>query len=317
VSNHSPSFSVVIPICNEEENIPLLYEQLSGVMERECQGENGSKESFEIILIDDGSKDGSWQKIKELNAKDSRVKGISFSRNFGHHVALTAGLDHARGMAVVLMDGDLQDPPDEIPRLLNEFREGYDLVYGIRQERNDPFLKKISSNLFWWILRRFSGVDIPKGQTMLRVLSRRLVDALKDMREQARFIHGMMAWTGFSSTTVTVKHNPRQKGKSKYDIARMFRLAFHAVTSFSTVPLRLAIYMGLFSSLVSFFVGLFFLYKKVFLGIPVLGFAAIIVSIFFVGGIQLLIFGIFGEYLGRTYQEVQRRPLYLVRESLL
>jgi glycosyltransferase involved in cell wall biosynthesis len=216
-----------------------------------------------------------------------------------------------------MMDGDLQDPPEEIPKLFKKFKEGYDVVYGIRQQRRDPLLKKITSYLFWWILRRFSGVDIPQGQTMLRILSRRLVDILKEMREHARFVHGMMAWAGLNVATLEVEHSPRTKGKSKYNIPKMFRLAFHAVTSFSTIPLRLATYVGFMSSLSSFVIGMYFLYKKVFYGIPVLGFASIIISIFFVGGIQLLVLGIFGEYIGRTYQEVQSRPLYVVMESLL
>lgn len=286
------------------------------MMEALCRGIDRPPDYYEIIMVDDGSKDSSWRVIEEIHAGDGRVKGISFSRNFGHHIAITAGLDYVKGRAVVLLDGDLQDPPEEIPRLFEKFREGYDLVYGIRQERKDPFLKRLTSYLFWWILRRFSGVDIPQGQTMLRILSGRIVGILKEMREQARFVHGMMAWAGFRTTTIEVKHSPRVKGKSKYNVHKMFKLAFHAVTSFSTVPLRLATYMGFASSLFSFIVGVYFLYKKIAYGIPVLGYASIIISIFFVGGIQLLVLGIFGEYLGRTYQEIQKRPLYIVRESL-
>ncbi|MCG2722433.1 MAG: hypothetical protein L6290_10535, partial [Thermodesulfovibrionales bacterium] len=169
---------------------------------------------------------------------------------------------------------------------------------------------------FWWILRKFSGVDMPQGQTMLRILSRRLVNVLKDMKEHARFIHGLMGWVGFSTATVEVKHNPRMKGKSKYNIPEMFKLALHAVTSFSTIPLRIATYIGLISSFLSLLVGGYFIFKKFFYDIPVLGFASIIVAVFFVGGIQLLVFGMFGEYLGRTYQEVQRRPLYIIKDYL-
>ncbi|MFN3740965.1 MAG: glycosyltransferase family 2 protein [Thermodesulfovibrionales bacterium] len=304
-----PEFSVVIPIFNEEENIPELYGRLTAVMEK--------LGSYEIIMVDDGSKDKSWELIKELHNKDKRVKGISFSRNFGHHIAITTGLDHARGEAVILMDGDLQDPPEEISRLYQKFKEGYDIVYGIRKVRHDLFLKRLTSSIFWWILRKFSGVNMPAGQTMLRILSKRVVDVLREMREYARFVHGMMAWTGFNVTTVYVQHNPRYRGRSKYNIPRLFKLAFHAVTSFSTVPLRLATYTGLASSFVSFLTGLYFIYRKIFFSIPILGYASIIVSIFFVGGIQLLVLGILGEYLGRTYQEVQRRPLYIVKEFLL
>lgn len=312
----SIEFSIVIPIYNEEENIPELYRRLTSVMEKLYADYSLTANNYETILVDDGSTDSSWKIIKELHEKDSRVKGISFSRNFGHHIAITAGLDTVKGKVVILIDGDLQDPPEEIPKLFKKFQEGYDLVYGIRQHREDPLFKRLSSYLFWWILRKFSGVDIPQGQTMLRILSRRLVDVIKEMREHSRFIHGMMAWTGFNVTTLMVEHSPRVKGKSKYNIPRMFKLAFHAVTSFSTVPLRLAIYIGLASSFVSFFVSLYFFYRKIIYNIPVLGYASIIVSIFFIGGIQLLMLGIFGEYLGRTYQEVQRRPLYILKEFI-
>jgi len=309
-------FSVVSPIYNESENLLELYSRLTVVLENLCNVEGFPPLSYEIILVDDGSTDSSWQVIKALHEKDSRVKGISFSRNFGHHIAITAGLDYAKGEAVILMDGDLQDPPEEIPKLYNEFKNNKDLVYGIRQSRQDPAIKKLTSFLFWWILRRFSGVNIPQGQTMLRIMSRRLVEVLKEMREHARFIHGMMAWTGFKVATIEVQHRPRMKGKSKYNIPKMFKLAFHAVTSFSTVPLRLATYLGFLSAFTSILVGGYFIYRKIYYNIPVLGYASIIVSIFFIGGIQLLVLGIFGEYLGRTYQEVQKRPLYISKEVI-
>jgi len=316
MQNSVPEFSIVIPIYDEEENIPELYRRVTEVMEKLGSNSREPGNCYEIIMVDDGSKDRSWHLISEIHAKDRRVRGIRFSRNFGHHIAITAGLDYAKGGVVVLMDGDLQDPPEEIPKLFGKFNEGFDIVYGIRKQRRDPLLKKMASYLFWWILRKFSGVDIPQGQTMLRILSRRLVDVIKEMKEHARFIHGMMAWAGLNVATVEVEHSPRTKGKSKYNVRGMIRLAFHAITSFSTIPLRFAIYTGFMSALISFLIGIYFLYKKIFYGIPVLGYASVIVSIFFVSGIQLLIFGIFGEYLGRTYQEVQRRPLYIVKDSL-
>ena len=311
-----PRFSTVIPIYNEEENIPELSRRLTEAMEGLCSADAVPRDSYEIVMVDDGSRDASWQLIRQLHAKDPRVRGVSFSRNFGHHIAVTAGLDVAKGDVVILMDGDLQDPPEEIPRLYARFKEGYDLVYGIRRERKDPALKRATSLLFWWMLRRFSGVDIPRGQTMLRVMSRRLADALKDMREYARFVHGMMAWAGFEVTTLEVEHSPRTRGRSKYNISGLFKLAFHAITSFSTVPLRLATYLGLLSAGFGLLCAFYFLYKKIFLGIPVLGYASIIVAVLLVGGVQLLILGIMGEYLGRVYQEVQRRPLYILKEQL-
>ncbi|HAM49193.1 MAG TPA: glycosyltransferase [Nitrospiraceae bacterium] len=309
-------FSVVIPIYNEAENIDELHRRLTMVMEKLCVDEGHPKNCYEIILVDDGSRDGSWALIKGVHEKDARVKGMNFSKNFGHHIALTAGLDYVKGETIILMDGDLQDPPEEIPKLYRKFKEGYDLVYGIRRERKDSFLKKVTSHMFWMILRKFTGVDMPRNQTMLRILSKRLVEVLRGMREYARFVHGMMAWVGFEVTTIEVEHRARTRGKSKYNIPRLFKLAFHAVTSFSTVPLRLAIYAGFISSFISLFVGLYFIFRKIVYNIPVLGYASIIVSIFFVGGVQLLMLGIFGEYLGRTYQETQRRPLYILKEKV-
>ncbi len=304
-----PDFSVVIPICNEEENLPALYGRLSKVMEK--------LGTYEIILVDDGSRDRSWQRIKELHGKDDRVKGVSFSRNFGHHIAITAGLDYAKGRTIILMDGDLQDQPEEIPKLWGKLCEGYDLVYGIRKAKKDSLMKRFNSFLFWWFLNRFSGIDIPRNQTLLRIFDKKLLDVLKDMRERARFIHGMIAWTGFRTALLEVEHAPRERGVSKYNMVKLFRLAFNAITSFSTLPLRLATYLGLFSSGVGLFYAFYFLYKKIFLGIPVLGYASIIVAVLFVGGVQLLILGIMGEYLGRVYQEVQARPIYILRETVL
>jgi len=311
-----PFLSIVIPILNEEETILELYRRLMPVLETICRSEGENFENLEVIFVNDGSTDRSWSVISELNNKDHRIKGLCLSRNFGHHVAITAGLDFSKGQSVVLMDGDLQDPPEEIPQLYSKLKEGYELVYGIRRQRHDPVLKKLTSNIFWHFLRRFSGVDMPQGQTMLRILSRRLVDVMKEMKEYARFVHGMMAWPGFESTTVEVSHSPRTKGQSKYNISKLFKLAFHAVTAFSIVPLRISTYFGIFTALISLVIGIYFIYLKIFFGIPLLGYSSIIVSVFFIGGIQLLMLGLFGEYLGRTYQEVQKRPLYIIKELI-
>ncbi len=305
----APDFSVVIPIYNEEENLFDLYQRLSSVLEK--------LGTYEIILVDDGSKDRSWPIIKELHEKDERVKGVSFSRNFGHHIAITAGLDHAMGKTIILMDGDLQDPPEEILKLWGKLNEGYDLVYGIRKVKRDSLMKRLNSFLFWWFLNKLSGIDIPRNQTLLRIFDKKILDVLKNMRERARFIHGMIAWTGFKTALQEVEHAPRERGVSKYNTIKLFRLAFNAITSFSTVPLRLATYLGLLSAGVGLCYGFYFLYKKIFLGIPVLGYASIIVAVLFVGGVQLLILGIIGEYLGRVYQEVQARPIYILKDTVL
>ena len=305
----APDFSVVIPIYNEEENLFDLYKRLSSVLDK--------LGTYEIILVDDGSRDRSWPIIKELHEKDERVKGVSFSRNFGHHIAITAGLDHARGKTIILMDGDLQDPPEEILKMWGKLNEVYDLVYGIRKVKRDSFMKRLNSFLFWWFLNKLSGIDIPRNQTLLRIFDKKILDVLKDMRERARFIHGMIAWTGFRTALQEVEHAPRERGVSKYNTIKLFRLAFNAITSFSTVPLRLATYLGILSAGVGLCYGFYFLYKKIFLGIPVLGYASIIVAVLFVGGVQLLILGIIGEYLGRVYQEVQARPIYILRDTVL
>ncbi len=302
-------FSVVIPIYNEEDNIPELLARLSTVME--ILG------SYEIILVDDGSRDRSWQLIKELHDRDKRVKGISFSRNFGHHVAITAGLDYAGGNTIILMDGDLQDQPEEIPKLWEKLKAGYDLVYGIRKEKKDSLSKRLTSMFFWWLINRLSGIEIPRNQTLLRLFDRKILEALNSMRERARFVHGMIAWTGFRVFLQEVEHAPRTRGVSKYNVVKLFRLAFNAITSFSTVPLRLATYLGIMSSGIGLFCAFYFLYKKIFMGIPVLGYASIIVAVLFVGGVQLLMLGIIGEYIGRIYQEVQARPIYIVKEQLV
>lgn len=301
-------FSVIIPIYNEEENVRELHRRLGTVMEK--------LGTHEIIFVDDGSSDKSWQIIRELHEKDSRVKGLSFSRNFGHHIAITAGMDHVQGKAIILMDGDLQDPPEEIPKLYRKLKEGYELVYGIRKEKKDSILKRLTSFVFWWFISSFSGINIPRNQTLLRIFDRKILDALNSMRERSRFIHGMIAWTGFKTALQEVEHALRERGKSKYNVIKLFRLAFNAITSFSTFPLRLATYLGLLSAGIGLIYGFYFLYKKIFLGIPVLGYASIIIAVLFIGGVQLLILGIIGEYLGRVYQEVQARPIYVLREQI-
>jgi len=304
----TPEFSVIIPIYNEEENISELHKRLTGVMEKFG--------TYEIIIVDDGSSDRSWEMIKALHEKDPRVRGLSFSRNFGHHIAITAGLDHAEGKTIILMDGDLQDPPEEIPKLYKKFNEGYELVYGIRKQKKDSFLKRITSLAFWRFINGLSGINIPKNQTLLRIFDRKILEVLKGMRERARFIHGMMAWTGFKTATQEIEHAPRERGVSKYNAIKLFRLAFNAITSFSTFPLRLATYLGILSAGIGLSYGFYFIYKKIFLGIPVLGYASIIVAVLFIGGVQLLILGIIGEYIGRVYQEVQARPIYIIKEQI-
>jgi dolichol-phosphate mannosyltransferase len=316
IDNQATEISVVIPVHNEQENIPELFGRLIIVLEGLCNREGFTKNCFEIIMVDDGSRDESWKLIQQIHAKDGRLKGLKFSRNFGHHFAITAGLDFAKGNGVVLMDGDLQDKPEEIVKLYDKFKEGYDLVYGIRNNRQDNPIKKALASMFWWSINKVAEIKMPENQTMLRILRRGMVDSLKGMKEYSRFVHGMMAWTGFDVTQIEVSHGARLKGTSKYDLKNQIRLALHAVTSFSIMPLRLAAIFGVFTSLVSFLVGSLFIIKKVVYGFPVSGWASIMVSVFFMGGMQLLMLGTFGEYLGKIYKQSQQRPMYILKDVL-
>ena len=315
-SNRAIAISVVIPVLNEEGNVPELSAMLVRVLTSLCEHEGRAADAFEIIFVDDGSDDRTWALVEACNRDDRRIGGLRLSRRFGHHLAVTAGLDRARGEAVVVMDGDGQDPPEEIPKLYARFKDGFDLVYAIRQQRHDPLIKRINSQLFWRTMNRVSGLHMPHNQMMLRLLSRKFVDALVTMRESARFVHGMMAWAGFRVTSVEVAHRERTAGQTKYSVFRQLRLAVYALTSFSTTPLRIASVLGLITSIVSLGVGLALVVAKFLYGYSVEGWASIMTSMFFLAGLQLFVLGIMGEYIGKTYKEVQRRPLYLISEAL-
>jgi dolichol-phosphate mannosyltransferase len=310
------AISVVVPVLNEAGNVVELSRALVSVLTGLCRNEGAGDDAFEIVFVDDGSSDETWTLIETRHREDARVGGIRLSRRFGHHLAVTAGLDRVRGAAVVVMDGDLQDPPEEIPKLYARYKEGFDLVYAVRQQRHDPLIKRINSQLFWRTMNRLSGLHMPPNQMMLRMLSRKFVDALVQMRESHRFVHGMMAWAGFRVTTVEVEHRERKAGTTKYSVLRQLRLALYALTSFSTTPLRIASVLGLITSAASLGVGVALIVAKFLYGYSVEGWASIMTSMFFLAGLQLFVLGIMGEYIGKTYKEVQRRPLYLISEAL-
>jgi dolichol-phosphate mannosyltransferase len=312
----SINFSIVIPIYNEEENLQELYCRLTAVLVNLCNEDGLPPLSYEIILVDDGSTDSSWQVIKSLHEKDSRLKGISFSRNFGHHIAITAGLDYASGKAVVLMDGDLQDPPEEIPKLYAKFKDGYDIVFAIREKRNDKLFKRFSSWLFVRTLKRISNVEIDLDSGIFRIMSSRSVSGMRRFTEKSRFLTGMMNWLGYSRIGVPTVRHERYAGQSKYTLFKLIRLAWHGITAFSHFPLQLSIYFGFSVSFISLMAGIYMVYKKLIYDIPLMGYTSIIVSLFFIGGIILLVLGVIGEYIGRIYEEVQNRPLYLIKEEL-
>lgn len=308
--------SVVIPVFNESGNVAALSRELTASLESLGAREGWPSGSWEVIFVDDGSRDNTWALVEAEHARDARIRGIKLSRGFGHHIAVSAGLDHAAGQSVVVMDGDLQDPPDAIPALYDQRKEGFDLVYATRANRQDPLLKRINSRLFWGAMNKVSGLHMPPTQMMLRMMSRRFVDAIIQMRETQRFVHGMMAWAGFRVTSVEVRHRSRHAGRTSYNMWRQLRLAVYAITSFSTTPLRIASILGLVTSLASFAAGVTLIVAKFAYGYPVEGWASIVTSMYFLGGIQLLVLGIIGEYLGKTYKEVQRRPLYFVSDAL-
>lgn len=305
----SIDFSIVIPIFNEEEILPELYSRLTTVMKK-------LGHSYEIIFVDDGSRDASPRILRDFHIKDERVKVVKFSRNFGHHIALTAGIDYCQGKSVILMDGDLQDPPEGIPVLYQKFKEGYDVVCAVRKTRKDHLLKRIFSRLFYVVFNKLTGIDLSLESGIYRIISRRVVENLKNCREKSRFIIALIRWSGFSHAAVPLDRDARYAGKAKYNFFRSLELALDAITSFSYLPLRVSTYFGFCVAILSFFFGLFIFVKKLFFGMPVSGYASIIISLFFFGGVQLFILGVMGEYVGRTYNETLNRPLYIIEETL-
>jgi len=303
------TYSIVAPIYNEIDNLPELYRRIREVMD-------SSGESWELVLVDDGSTDGSTDKIRELARADQRVRPVVFARNFGHQVAITAGWDYARGDAVVIIDADLQDPPEVILELAKKWREGYEVVYAVRAEREgETWFKKITAAIFYRLIRWITDVNIPVDTGDFRLMDRKVVDVLKQMRERHRFPRGMSAWVGFRQIGVEYKRAARLAGVTKYPFKKMLRLALNAITSFSYFPLQVATFFGFLSAGLAI------------LAIPIVavlrlagshffeGQTTTLISVLFLGGVQLISLGILGEYIGRLYDEAKGRPLYIVREA--
>lgn len=300
--------SVVVPIYNEEPNIDYLFERLIPVLDR-------LNLKYEVVCVDDGSKDNTLNYLVEHHHRNPSIKVINLSRNFGKEIALTAGIDHATGAAVVPIDADLQDPPELIEELVAKWREGYDVVYATRRlRRGESWLKRLSANTFYQTITRMSPVEIPRNTGDFRLLDRRVVDALKQLPERNRFMKGLFAWVGFKQTSILYDRPQRYKGVTKWNYRRLWNLAIDGITSFSFLPLKVWSYLGLALSLLAFIYASFLIIRTLILGIDVPGYASLMVAVLFLGGVQLLSLGIIGEYLGRVYEEVKRRPLYLVRE---
>jgi len=302
--------SVVAPVYNEAELLPAFCDEMKRVLE-----EIG--EPWELILVDDGSRDGSLEIMRAQHAKDPRVKAISFSRNFGGQIAITAGLDHASGDAVVIIDADLQDPPEVVKQLYARWREGYQVVYAQRASRaGETWFKKLTAATYYRVIRGIANVDIPLDTGEFRLLDRKAADALRSVREHHRYLRGLAAWIGFKTIAVPYERAARSAGETKYTMGKMIRLAIDGITNFSYLPLQLATYVGFFVAGISLIGILATVFVRLFMGHELTGQATTLVAVLFLGGIQLICLGVIGEYLGRIYDEVKRRPLYLVGEAL-
>lgn len=301
--------SVVIPVFNEEENLELLHLRLSKVLQHSC-------EDYEIILVDDGSRDNSLQVMRRLRESNPRVKVISFSRNFGHQMAITAGIDYSSGSAVIVMDADLQDPPEVVPQLIEKWREGHDTVYAIRKSRKDPILKRTIAFVFYRLFKRMSEIDIPVDAGDFRLMSRRVVDILRTMPERNRYLRGLASWVGFSQASISYARDERYKGERKYTLWQSARLAFDGITAFSHFPLRLVVHLGIVVSLAGFLYIAITIILALVYGRVVPGWTTLMAAVIFLGGIQLMVVGVVGAYIGRIYIEVQQRPLYLIKQKI-
>ena len=302
--------SIIIPVFNEEKNIAEMYRRLNDVKKQLDM-------PVEIIFVNDGSKDASEEKVLQIREKDSTIKLLSFSRNFGHQIAVSAGLDHVSGEATVIIDADLQDPPEVILNLVEKWKEGYEVVYAQRIKRDgETFFKKYTAWLFYRVINKIAGINIPVDTGDFRLIDKKVVENLRKIHERNRFLRGLVTWVGFKQIAVPYERNARFAGTTKYPLKKMVRFAFDAITSFSHSPLQIATYLGFFISSFAFLASIYFLYLRFFTSISTPGFTTLILAILFLGGIQLITLGIIGEYIGRIYDETKARPLYVISEKI-
>lgn len=307
--------SIVIPLYNEEENVNNLYNRLTNASEL-------WKEDYEIIFVDDGSFDNTLFLLQKIHANDIHINVIKLSRNFGHQAAISAGIKYAKGDAVIIMDGDLQDPPEELPRFLDKWKEGYHVVYAIRKKRKENLFKRLSYKIFYRLLRLISEINIPLDSGDFCVMDKKVVSVLNNaMVEQSRFVRGLRAYAGFKQIGVEYERAERAAGEVKYTFRKLVKLAVNGLLDFSTFPLRIAIYLGFLITILSFIIGFFFIIHRIFnfkfLGYSpsdTPGIASLAVGVFFLGGIILIMLGLIGEYIGRIYFEVKKRPFYIIDE---
>lgn len=303
------TYSLIIPVYNEEDSLLELYRRLAIVL-TEVDG------SAELLFVNDGSRDRSIALLRQLCEQDARVRYLSLARNFGHQIAVTAGLNFARGQAVVVLDADLQDPPELIPKMVQLWRQGYEVVYAQRTERRyDGWFKRATAYLFYRVLQRLADVDIPLDTGDFCLMDRRVVDVLNAMPERNRYIRGLRSWVGFRQTAIAFQRDSRFAGEVKYTVGKSLALAVNGLVSFSKVPLRIATYVGLLSAIMAIVMALLVIYWRLFYAAsPLTGYATIAAAVFFLGAVQLFSIGILGEYIGRIYEEVKNRPLYTLAE---
>ncbi len=310
----TPVLSIVVPVRDEEEAIAVFLERVVSVV---TALDDAAADSFEILFVDDGSTDCSLELLRSANAADQRVRVLSFSRNFGKEAALSAGLDHALGDAVVPMDVDLQDPPEALAAMLEKWREGFEVVFGVRSNRErDSAAKRITAHLFYRAHNRLSNDKIPEHAGDFRLLDRKVVDVIRSMPERSRFMKGMFAWAGFRQASVEYARQPRQHGTTKFNYWKLWTFALDGITATSTMPLRVWSYIGVTIAALALAYAGFIVTRTLIFGIDVPGYASLIVAILFLGGLQLLSLGIIGEYIGRILVETKQRPLYVVREQI-
>ena len=300
--------SVVVPAYNEEEVLPIFYKRLSATL-------NTVDMRTEVVYINDGSTDNTLRIMQAFQKEDPNTAIIDLSRNFGKEIAVTAGLDHANGDIVVIIDADLQDPPELISEFIKQWEDGYDVVYGKRITRSgETVIKKVTAYVFYRVIKKFSRVYIPEDTGDFRLLSRRCVDSLKYLREQHRFMKGLFAWIGYSQKAVPYRRDPRYRGQTKWNYLKLWDFALEGFTSFTIAPLKIATYLGVATAIAGFIYAVFVICKTLIYGDPVKGYPSLMVVILFLGGIQLLTIGILGEYLGRIFNETKQRPLYFINE---
>ncbi|MCM3217193.1 glycosyltransferase family 2 protein [Niallia taxi] len=308
MTNEKVDYSIVIPVYNEEEVIEHTYERLKTVM----QSADGN---YELLFINDGSRDKSVDILLQLSEQDKTIKIVDFSRNFGHQIAITAGMDYASGNAIVIIDADLQDPPELILEMIQKWKEGYDVVYAKRTARKgETFFKKQTASAFYRTLRAMTEIDIPIDTGDFRLIDRKVCDQMNNIHEKNRFVRGLVSWVGFKQTAVEYERDERFAGETKYPLKRMLKLSLDGITSFSYKPLKLANYLGAFLSVIGFVYMLIVLYQKLFTTTTVTGWSSIIVIQLFFSGITLMMLGVIGEYIGRIYDEAKNRPLYIVKD---